>query len=42
LIGTEEMQKVHKHDTVREPRLVVEITDLAAIPGDNIVEVPVV
>jgi len=44
LDSTEETQKVHKHDTVRELRLVVETVDRAAILGngserDNIVEI---
>jgi hypothetical protein len=44
LDDTEETQKVHKHDTVRELRLVIKTIDLAAIPGngsesDNIVDI---
>jgi hypothetical protein len=44
LDGTEETQKVHKHDTVRDLRLVIETVDLTAIlgngsEGDNIVEI---
>jgi hypothetical protein len=44
LDDTEEMQKVHKHDTVCKLRLVIETIDLVATPGngsksDNIDEI---
>jgi hypothetical protein len=44
LDSTKETQRVHKHDMVRELRLVVETVDLAAVlgngsEGDNVVEI---
>src|SRR5713226_6458630 len=35
LDSTEETQEVHKHDTVRELRLVIQTVDLAAILGNS-------
>ena len=40
LDSTEETQKVHEHDTVRELRLVVETIDLAAILANGSKEIP--